>query len=42
MDLFILVNGKMVPDKVKENNIGQMDLFMKAIGKITWLLVRVD
>jgi len=27
---------------VEVNNIGMMDLFMKDIGKIIWLMVKVD
>lgn len=42
MVLYILDNGKMECVMVKENNIGQMDLFMKDIGEITWLMVKVD
>lgn len=42
MVLYILDNGKMECVMVKENNIGQMDHFMKDIGEIIWLMVKVD
>jgi len=42
MVLFTLDNGKMVLDMGKVNNIGMMDLSMKDIGEIIWLMEKVD
>ena len=35
MDLYILANGRMVSDMVKESKSGQMDRFMKVSGRTT-------
>lgn len=34
--LYILVNGKMEIDTGAENNIGMMEVYMKAIGEIVF------
>lgn len=38
----ILDNGKMDKDMEEENRFGWMVPFMKDIGKIMWLVARVD
>jgi hypothetical protein len=42
MVLFILDIGVRVKDVVQENNFGQMDLFMRGIGKTTLQMERED
>ena len=37
----MLDNGKMVKEKGWGNNTGMMDLYMKDIGKIIWLMEKV-
>lgn len=39
---FISDNGKMVKEKVQVDNIGKMDLTIMDIGKIAWLMEKVD
>ncbi len=39
--LFMLDNGKMENEKGWGNSTGMMDLYMKDIGKIIWLVEKV-
>lgn len=42
MEQYIKDSGKLVSDMVEENNTGMMVLSMKDIGKIIWLVEKVD
>jgi len=39
---YILDNGNKDLDMDKENNYGKMEVFMKVIGEIIWLMDEVD
>lgn len=39
---FMWANGKMEKDMVVVNNTGVIIVYMRAIGKITWPMARVD
>ena len=41
MELFTLVIGKIDKETAKESNSGLMALYMRVIGRTTWLMVEV-
>ena len=42
MELFMLDNGRTIREMEEVNSIGQMDLCMKDIGRMEWLMEKED